>query len=240
MLPLPLAIEPPVRRDLAPRAQAHCVECPTARTGCFEAAVGFGASSCRFVKTTLSARAPIPAAWSTEYALALVRRGVLVRTRTASDGPAIAIDCVGPGAGMPLGRTHGDVGYAATEVLVCLYPRAGMDAALTGEQGTARDVIDVISGALERVERLAEARGQASADGRVARVLAVIAETLAPPSRRERLPHGLQQRDLARLAGVRHESFCRALGKLERAGLVRRDADGIAILAHEALATFSG
>jgi len=233
-----LATEPQARRTLATRP--HCVDCPTARTRCFEVAVGAGSSSCRFVKSTLSARAPIPSAWSTEYALVLVRRGVLVRTRSPKDGPSIAIDCVGPGSSLPLSPTPDDVGYAATEARVCLYPRAGLDRALAGEQGTARDVIGVLGRALDRVERFAAARGHGAVDARIARVLAVIADTLSPPRRSERLPPGLQQRDLARLAGVRHESFCRAIGKLERAGMVRREAEGLSILAHDALATFAG
>jgi CRP-like cAMP-binding protein len=163
---------------------------------------------------------------------------VLVRTRSGRQGSAVAIDCVGPGAGLPLAAARGDVGYAATDALVCLYPRMGMDAALTTERGTARDVIALISRALDRVERLAEARGGATLDARVASVIAVIAETSSPPHRRERLPIGLQQRDLARLAGVRHESFCRALGRLERSGIVRRETDGLWIRDHEALVSF--
>lgn len=54
------------------------------------------------------------------------------------------------------------------------------------------------------------------------------------------LPSGLQQRDLARLAGVRHESFCRSLGKFERAGLVKRAPEGLRIERHDDLVELAG
>lgn len=226
--------------DLRARFPAACLDCPAARVGCFEVAVGYGTSPCRFVKGTLSARAPIPVSWSDDYTLVLVRRGVVVRTRAPSDGPSVAIDCVGPGGVLPLAKQAVEIGYAATEVLVCLYPRVGLEETLVNEPRTALDLIFALTGALERVELLAEARGQGTADARVARVLAVLADKMMPPIRREKFPSGLQQRDLARLAGVRHESFCRALGKLERAGIVRRMSEGLQIERYEELAAFKG
>ncbi len=226
--------------DIRARFPVACVECPAARIGCFEDAVGAGKPACRFVKRALGARDPVPTAWASDYALVLVRRGVVVRTRAPQDGPSVAIDCVGPGAALPLAPNAIEIGYAATEVLVCLYPRVGLDETLAREPRTALDLILALAGALERVELLAEARGQRSADSRVARVLAVLADRLTPPERRDKLPLGLQQRDLARLAGVRPESFCRTLGKLERAGIVRRLPEGLQIERHDQLAAFKG
>lgn len=226
--------------DARARLTPACIDCPATRGGCFGTAVGDGSTPCRFVKGTVHARAPIPTTWPERYALALVRRGVVVRTRAGRDGPSVAVDCVGPGAVLPLSEHAVEIGYAATEVLVCLYPRVGLVETLAREAETGRDIIFGLTASLERVERLAEARGQSTADERVARVLAVIADTLAPPHRRDRLPAGLQQRDLARLAGVRHESFCRALGRLERAGLIRRDPDGLCIDRHEELLAVAG
>lgn len=217
-----------------------CVDCPAARVGCFEAAVGGDVSPCLFVKGRVTARAPIPTAWSSEFALVLVRRGVLVRTRATRNGASVPVDCAGPGTVVGLAPAAQEIGYAATDVLVCLYPRAPLEHAVARHADTARDVIAGLAASLERVERLAEARGQATLDARVARVLTVIAETVAPPERRAVLPSGLQQRDLARLAGVRHESFCRVLGKLERAGLVRREPEGLVIERHDELAAFAG
>ncbi len=221
--------------EARPRFHANCVDCPAARVGCFEGAVGDGASPCRFVKATLSARAQIPVAWAERYAFALVRRGVLIRTRAGGSGPPVSVDCAGPGALVPWPTSARELGYAATDVLVCLYARDGVAEDTEREPSATRDTLDGFARALDRVERLAEARGQSSAEDRVARVLAVIADTLSPPVRRVRLPSALQQRDLARLAGVRHESFCRILGKLERAGVVQRSTEGLEIARHDEL-----
>jgi len=221
--------------ETRPRFSSNCVDCPAARVGCFHGAVGDGVSPCRFVKATLAARAQVPVAWAERYAFALVRRGVLIRTRTGGSGPPVSIDCAGPGAHVPWPAGAGELGYAATDVLVCLYPRNGVMDDLEREPRATRDTIEGLACALDRVERLAEARGQSSAEERVARVLAVLADTLSPPVRRARLPSALQQRDLARLAGVRHESFCRILGKLERAGIVQRSTEGLEITRHDDL-----
>lgn len=218
----------------ARRANA-CIDCPSVRTGCFEGQLSDGATPCRFVKGTIAARAQVPTNWAERYAFALVRRGVVIRTRATADGPSVAIDCAGPGAVLPFPVGAVEVGYAATDVLVCLYEREGLEHTLASDPVASREVYDGFVAALDRVERLAEARGQPKADERVARVISVVADTLSPPVRREQLPSGLQQRDLARLAGVRHESFCRILGKLERAGAIERRDGALHIDKHDAL-----
>jgi CRP-like cAMP-binding protein len=152
----------------------------------------------------------------------------------------VAIDCAGPGAILPFPSAALELGYAATDVLVCLYARDGLEHALASDPVTSREVYEGLAAALDRVERLAEARGQAKAEDRVARVISVVADTLSPPVRRDHLPAGLQQRDLARLAGVRHESFCRILGKLEKAGTIARHEGALRIEHHEALAASAG
>lgn len=215
---------------------AHCLDCPAARVGSFQALVGVP-QPCLFARGTLPARSPIPLAWAERHAFVLVRRGVLVRLRSESGGEPTAIDCAGPGAYVPLPTGEiCELGYAATDAMVCLCPREVATHFIANDPQHARETVAGMAAAMERVERLAFARGQATAERRVASLLAAIADTLAPPRRRQRLPHGLQQRDLARLAGVRHESFCRALGALERRGLVRRDRDGLEILDHDGLA----
>jgi len=184
-----------------------------------------GASNCRFVKATIAARAPLPAEWSQEHAFALVRRGVVVRTRAELDGVSIAIDCVGPRSLVPL-HAHGtEVGYAASDTLVCLYPRHLLRQAVSEDAALGLEVVEGLQKALDRVERLAEARGHAMAEQRIARVLAVLSE------HQDHLHGGIQQRDLARLAGVRHESVCRFLAKLTRDGTIHRD-DGLLFIDH--------
>ena len=212
-----------------PRFRAACVDCPAARTGCFRSCVSDGASTCRFVKATVLARGTLPAAWAARYAFALVRRGVLVRTRAAAHGADVAIDCAGTGALVPWASDATQLGFAATEAMVCLFPREGLLEQLARDPDTARDILDGLGAALTRVERYAEARGQRSAEARVATTLAVLADTLSPPARRTRLPASFQQRDLASLAAVRHESVCRVLGKLEREGRVERSTDGLRV-----------
>lgn len=220
-----------------------CLDCPATRTSCFSGLLPAvsereGARSCAFVKATLPARAALPLAWIERHAFVLVRRGVLVRVRGDASGEIAAVDCAGPGAyvALPASPDLRELGYAATELMVCLCPRDVTAHFLQNDLEHARDVVNAMTSALERMERLAFARAQPTAERRVASLLAAIADTLAPPRRKQRLPHGLQQRDLARLAGVRHESFCRVLGDLERRGLVRRDPAGLEILDHEGLA----
>ena len=240
----PLETEPDVPRS---SHGAPCVDCPATRIGCFGSLVPAVSereafppthTACAFVRSTLTARAPLPLAWAERHAFVLVRRGVLVRVRGDASGETAAIDCAGPGSyvALPQGGELRDLGYAATDLMVCLCPRDVAAHFLAHDPAHARDVVASMGHALERMERLAYARAQSTAERRVATLLAAIADTMAPPRRKERLPHGLQQRDLARLAGVRHESFCRVLGELERRGLVRRDRDGLEILDHAGLA----
>ena len=124
--------------EARPRFHANCVDCPAARVGCFETAVSDGTTSCRFVKATLSARVQIPPSWAERYAFALVRRGVLIRTRAGGSGPPVSIDCAGPAALVPWPASAGELGYAATDVLACLYLRAGVDEDLAREPRAAR------------------------------------------------------------------------------------------------------
>lgn len=210
-----------------PHFRAACIDCPAARVGCFRSCASDGVSPCRFVKGTVSARASVPRSWAPQYAFALVRRGALVRTRPATKGQDVAVDCAGAGSLVPWASDAPQIGFAATDLLVCLFPREGLLETLARDPSVASDVIAGLGAALERVERYAEARGRRSAEARVVATLAVLADTLSPPVRRRRLPASFQQRDLASLAGVRHESVCRVLAKLEREGRVIRSHEGL-------------
>lgn len=216
--------------DRGPR----CVECPVLASSGFEEELGDAPGCCRFVKATLAERAPLPREWADRYAFALVRRGVVVRTRDRAGGRAVAVDCVGAGAFMPLANEGGDLGYAATGALFCLYPRDILDHRLGAEAPLARDLARGLSAALTRVERFAEARGLPRAPERVTSVLSVLFTELAPEPI-EVLPAGLLQRDIGKLAGVRHESVCRILGQLERTGTIARRGGELVALRREAL-----
>src|SRR5208282_81737 len=103
-------------------------------------------------------------------------------------------------------------GYAADDALVCLLPRPALKGALDAGAPSAAHVVNLHLAALERVERIADARGRATALGRVAALLCALSDTLAPPRRLDAVPAALQQRDMAGLLTMRHESVCRALG----------------------------
>jgi hypothetical protein len=182
---------------------------------------------CQLTSRPLDGRAFLPTRWFNDYAFGLVRRGVLIRQRVSSSGEAVAIDAAGPGCLVPLADAQpGVTGYAATDLLVCLATEKSGDAS---DPRTASDLVALQRAAMDRIERLADARGRARAEHRVAALLRALCDTLSPPHTRTRLPSGLQQRDLALLLGMRHETLCRVLGRMERDGLVARTPDGIVV-----------
>ena len=127
-------------------------------------------------------------------------------------------------------------GYAATRLLVCLCPADVADREVrAGHDGVATDLVRAQREALDRLERIADARGRATIESKVGALLTALADTLSPPKRRSRIPSGLQQRDMAVLLGIRHESVCRVLTNLEKRRVVRRETDGIHLLDRAAL-----
>jgi CRP-like cAMP-binding protein len=224
----------------ASAATAACPDCPATRLEVFEPLVLNG--GCRFRGLALAARRPIPGAWFSTYRMGLVRRGVLIRQRVDRQGRVTAVDAAGPGCMFLLGDPGEAApasmvsGYAATDARVCLCSRTTMDEALKGAD-VCGDLIRMQEAALDRVERFADARGRPSAEARIAAVLVTLADTLSPPRQRDRIPADFQQRDVARLAGLRHETVCRLLGNLEGRGVVQRDREGLLIGDREALET---
>jgi CRP-like cAMP-binding protein len=219
------------------RRRGVCPDCPVKPRGALGALVDAESSQCALRCLFVPARHPLPPRWYGAYGLALVRRGILVRQRLDAAGSAIAIDAVGPGGAAPM-LESGDAtsgGYAADDVLVCLVPRRALRGAVDAGAPAAPHVVSLHAAALERVERIADARGRPTALGRVAALLCVLADTLAPPRRLDTVPVALQQRDMAALLSMRHESVCRALGVLLRRRWVARGADGIELLEREHL-----
>ena len=194
-----------------------------------------GASpSCAFHSVTVEAREPLPDRWFGSYGIALVRRGVVIRQRVDAQGRATAVDAAGAGCLVSLTEPAGPIsagGYAATRLLVCLCPADVADREVrSGADGVANDLVRMQREALERLERIADARARTTVESKVSALLVTLADTLSPPKRRTRIPAGLQQRDMAVLLGIRHESVCRVLGQLEKRGAVRREPDGIRLL----------
>jgi len=217
-----------------PGAYASCPDCPAARQDVFSTLVGDTKGACAFQCMTLEPRTPLPDRWFESYGLGLVRRGVLIRQRVDPQGRASAIDAAGPGCVILFKDgveriSSAPSGYAATRLLLCLMPADALDAVLSRQDDCALDVLRLQSEVIERLERITDARGRSGVESRVAALLCALADTLTPPQRRNRIPHGLQQRDMAALLGVRHETVCRVLGNLESRGAVTREADGLTV-----------
>lgn len=129
---------------------------------------------------------------------------------------------------MPL--SDGDdasAGYAVEDALLCLCPRRRLRAAIDVGAPTAGQIVELHAASLDRVERIVAARARATAAARVAGLLCALADTLSPPRRLTLIPAALQQRDLAALLSMRHESVCRALAALSKRGAIVRDPEGI-------------
>ena len=219
------------RLPLEPAFQSACPDCPAARQDVFAELVGVAKGDCAFHCPAVEPRSPVPERWFETYGLGLVRRGVLIRQRVDPQGRASAIDAAGPGCVFPLRDWRGPSsasGYAATRLLVCLLPQDRLETSLTDRQDSALDLVRLQSEAMERLERITEARGRSSAESRVAALMCALADTLSPPRNRDRIT-GLQQRDIAALLSMRHETVCRVLGNLEAKGAVTRSSDGLRI-----------
>lgn len=220
------------------QAPRMCPDCPAVRAGVLRGLVEHP-SGCALRCATLEPRQAFPESWRGAFGIALVRRGFVVRQRVDSLGRATALDALGPGSAMPVGSPtdEGATGYAASAAMVCLCPQSECDRALDGASGVARDILDAQSSMLERVERIADARGRPRAITRVARLLCTLSDTLCASRRLSLIPADLQQRDLAALLALRHESVCRALGSLEKKHIIHRDPQGVRILDRTALET---
>jgi CRP-like cAMP-binding protein len=120
-------------------------------------------------------------------------------------------------------------GYAVNDVILCACPTEPMQGSMATHPQTPRDVVRLQSQALDRMERLVDARGRMTVVERVAATLLALVDSLSPFRRTEVISSDLQQTDLAALVSARQETVCRALRALERRGLIARDGDGIRI-----------
>lgn len=210
-----------------PGCSRACPDCPASRNAAFASMLPHDGTPCAFLSVVLEARQPLPAPWFALYGVAIVRRGIVARQRIDAHGGATTIDVAGPGCILPLARDVGATGYTVTDSLVCLCPRGTLDAALDGP--SARDLIRMQAAALERVDRLADARSRATAATKVGALLCALADTLSPPRTLRVIPRGLHQRDLAALLAMRHESVCRVMRTLYETGALARGPEGIEI-----------
>jgi len=213
-----------------------CPDCPVTRVGVLAHMIPPQAGTCALRSLAVRARAPLPSRWFKEYGLGIVRRGIVLRQRFDSHGRAIAVDAVGAGGlvSLALSGAAGDEssvgGYAINDVLLCAASADGMRSAMEADSETPKDVVRLQSQALERMERLVDARGRMTVVERVAATLLALADTLSPFRKTDAVSADFQQSDLAALVSARQESVCRALCALERRGLIARGGDGIRIV----------
>jgi CRP-like cAMP-binding protein len=191
------------------------------------------AGICAFRCLSVRARAPLPPRWFKEFSLGVVRRGIVIRQRLDAHGRAIAVDAVGAGGLVPMAMaaSGGDdaSGYAVNDALICAVPTESMRASMDLDPQTARDLVRLHAQSIDRMERLADARGRMTVVERVAATVLALTDTLSPLRRTEAITADLQQADLAMLVSARQETVCRALRALERRGLVDRSADGLRV-----------
>lgn len=152
------------------RAPSVCPDCPATRNRVLGELVGGGRHRCAFRCRFVAARQPLPPRWFGGYGLALVRRGIVIRQRVDADGAAIAVDAVGPGGATPLseGGDTSSAGYAVDDVLLCLCPRRRLREAVDAGAPTSAQVLSLHTAALDRVERIAQARSRPATIARVA------------------------------------------------------------------------
>lgn len=219
-----------------------CPDCPARNTPIADTPSD-PTKKCLLQCNRITAREPFPMCWFETFSFGVVRRGVVVRERVEPGGSSVAIDAVGAGALLPLamvgmGGARGDFagGYAASEALICMLPRASFDALFAGVSSSLTELFQLQEHTRMRVERIAAARGALSASERMFLLLCALADTLRPARTEvDLVPSDLQQRDLAALAGIRPESACRIIRQLTRERAIERGADGIRILRDGAL-----
>lgn len=210
----------------APRPS--CPDCFAARRGMLAGILGSADAPCLLHSLSIETRTELPQIWFERYAFAVVRRGIVVRQRMDARGDRVAVDAAGPGCLLPLRMASGaeaSTGYAASRLVVCVYPYATLDPAVAAEPAL-RDLLRLQQQALDRLERIAAARGRSSAIDQVLCLLEALLESVAPLREGEPRPVALSQRDMALLLRLRPETVCRALRALERKGAIARTGEG--------------
>lgn len=214
----------------------HCIGCPANGRGVLASLIGDSAQACRMDSVALEPGERVSDGMLARASFGIVWRGHLVRDRIDARGRRAAIDAAGPGCSFPIPHgvhANGRVGsaYALDRVLLCLGRTPDVTRALQDGGATAVDVHRLDAEAVSRMERLAEARARPGSTPKLAALLCALADTLRPEGCGDaRVPAAFSQRDLAALVSLRHESVCRAMGALVRAGLVTKDGDGIRIV----------
>ncbi|MBK8169007.1 MAG: helix-turn-helix domain-containing protein [Sandaracinaceae bacterium] len=210
-----------------------CNGCPAERRDVFESLVRGGKGACAFPCASVSARATLPDRWFDLYGFAFVRRGILIRQCVDENGVTTALDAAGAGALVALDRSDDRIasaGYAVSDLLVCLYPRTVLDTVVENGGQLVRELMTLQAQAAARLDAFSHARAQPNAVNAAGALLLALADTLSPPKMTAVIPSSLQQRDMAALLGLRHETVCRAVAQLVSRGALQRDTEGFRIV----------
>jgi CRP-like cAMP-binding protein len=207
-----------------------CPDCPAFRVRAPSQLLPGPTSECAFESLRIDARSPLPDRWHDGAALALVRRGIVVRQRVDSRGRVVTIDAAGIGSVVPVDTTGARL-WAVSDAVLCLLPPTGAE---IWSRRNGADVVGMLRVVLDRVERLAEVRGRSTSIARTALLFCVLGDTLTPTPR-SFIPAEIPQRTMAAIAGLRQESVCRAIKRLVKRGWVMRDERGFQILDRPAL-----
>src|SRR5690606_31051085 len=146
-------------------------------------------------------------------------------------GERVSVDAAGPGSFLPLRLAAGpetSAGYAASRLIVCIYPYESIDADVADEK-TLRDLFGLQQQALDRLERIAAARGRHPAVDQVHTMMEALRSTMAPLH--EGVPGhiDLSPRVIAHPLRPRTETVCRALRSLERERVIERSTDSFSL-----------
>jgi hypothetical protein len=153
---------------------------------------------------TLEPRMEVPHGVFGHYAFGIVRRGLIIRERIDAEGARTAVDVAGRGAYVPLDRAQGYAGYAASRTLLCVYREAALEE-MSAQAECGMDLMKLARETLERVERIADARGRPSAAERIDALCEMLRECVGAHA------EDLLQRDFAALLGMRTETVCRIM-----------------------------
>ena len=174
----------------------------------------------------------------------IVREGSCRVTREHSDGRAITLATLGPGAIFgELAMFDGDSRSATVEAVedteLLALPATDMRTLIRQHSEMAEKLVVALTRRLRDANERLSRQSFQTVPSRVAGVLnQLLAEETVTPLVRDGVTIRLRQSDLAQLAGTSRESVSRFLATLERAGVVQVGRGRVTVLEPERLAAY--
>jgi CRP/FNR family transcriptional regulator, nitrogen oxide reductase regulator len=178
--------------------------------------------------------------------LYVVATGAVKLTGTAPEGSEVLLDVLGPGSFLGTlaslgGETYGEDAWALTPGCLLSFSAGQFDAVLAEHPSVARHALAAVGARLRTAQRRIERTAAASAPGRIASTLLMLAERLGVDERdRILIDVPLAREDLASLAGCAPETVSRSLAGWSRDGVVDTGRRWVAIRRPAALAEAAG